>query len=175
MEFTPSDRLAAEIHFARARESLRALASLLQATHPGCHVERAAHRDHDGDQRARRCRASPRCERPRFRAHGVPVLWPPRDADGNRVRVLLAQAQSVGCDGDLPMTGGGSTGSHEVLAARAELTAARADLDAAVGAMGEPDDEDRMAPAFLLFLLFRAVAARDRLRELEIPKGPRSS
>ena len=73
------------------------------------------------------------------------------------------------------MTGDDATGSHEVLAARAELTAARADLDAAVGAMGEPDGEDRMAPASLLFLLFRAVAARDRLRELEIPKGPRSS
>ena len=35
MEFTPSDRLAAEIHFAKARESLRALAALLQPLAPG--------------------------------------------------------------------------------------------------------------------------------------------
>jgi hypothetical protein len=35
MDFTPSDRLAAEIHFARARESLRALATLLQPLAPG--------------------------------------------------------------------------------------------------------------------------------------------
>lgn len=35
MEFTPSDRLAAEIYFAQARESLRALAALLQPLAPG--------------------------------------------------------------------------------------------------------------------------------------------
>jgi hypothetical protein len=35
MEFTPSDRLAAEIHFAKARDSLRALAALLQPLTPG--------------------------------------------------------------------------------------------------------------------------------------------
>jgi len=35
MELTPSDRLAAEIYFAKARESLRALAALLQPLAPG--------------------------------------------------------------------------------------------------------------------------------------------
>jgi hypothetical protein len=35
MEITPSDRLAAEMHFAKARESLRALAALLQPLAPG--------------------------------------------------------------------------------------------------------------------------------------------
>jgi hypothetical protein len=35
MEFTPSDRLAAEIHFAKARENLRALAALLHPLAPG--------------------------------------------------------------------------------------------------------------------------------------------
>jgi hypothetical protein len=35
MEFTPSDRLAAEIHFAKARESLYALAALLEPLAPG--------------------------------------------------------------------------------------------------------------------------------------------
>lgn len=35
MEFTPSDRLAAEIHFAKARESLRALSALLHPLPPG--------------------------------------------------------------------------------------------------------------------------------------------
>ena len=35
MDFTPSDRLAAEIYFAKARESLRALAALLQPLAPG--------------------------------------------------------------------------------------------------------------------------------------------
>ena len=35
MELTPSDRLAAEIHFANARDSLRALAALLQPLAPG--------------------------------------------------------------------------------------------------------------------------------------------
>ncbi len=35
MELTPSDRLAAEICFAKARESLRALAALLQPLAPG--------------------------------------------------------------------------------------------------------------------------------------------
>lgn len=35
MELTPSDRLAAEIHFAHARESLRALAALVQPLAPG--------------------------------------------------------------------------------------------------------------------------------------------
>jgi len=35
MEFTPSDRLAAEIHLAKARDSLRALAALLQPLTPG--------------------------------------------------------------------------------------------------------------------------------------------
>jgi hypothetical protein len=39
MEFTPSDRLAAEIHFAKARESLRALAALLQPIAPGVTAE----------------------------------------------------------------------------------------------------------------------------------------
>jgi hypothetical protein len=34
MEFTPVDRLAAEMHYARARESLRALAALLQPQGP---------------------------------------------------------------------------------------------------------------------------------------------
>jgi hypothetical protein len=34
MAFTPSDRLAAEIHFAKARENLRALAALLQPLAP---------------------------------------------------------------------------------------------------------------------------------------------
>lgn len=35
MEITPSDRLAAQIHFAKARENLRALAALLQPLAPG--------------------------------------------------------------------------------------------------------------------------------------------
>lgn len=35
MDFTPSDRLAAQIHFAKARENLRALALLLQPLTPG--------------------------------------------------------------------------------------------------------------------------------------------
>jgi len=35
MEITPTDRLAAELHFAKARESLRALAALLQPLAPG--------------------------------------------------------------------------------------------------------------------------------------------
>jgi len=35
MEITPSDRLAAQIHFAKARENLRALAALLQPLTPG--------------------------------------------------------------------------------------------------------------------------------------------
>jgi len=35
MEFTPVDRLAAEMHFANARESLRALAALLRPQAPG--------------------------------------------------------------------------------------------------------------------------------------------
>jgi len=34
MEFTPVDRLAAEMHFAKARESLRSLAALLQPRAP---------------------------------------------------------------------------------------------------------------------------------------------
>ncbi len=34
MEFTPVDRLAAELHFTKARESLRALATLLQPLAP---------------------------------------------------------------------------------------------------------------------------------------------
>jgi hypothetical protein len=40
MEFTPVDRLAAELQFAKARESLRALGALLQPLEPG--VVRAA-------------------------------------------------------------------------------------------------------------------------------------
>jgi len=35
MEFTPSDRLAAEIHFAKARENLQALTALLKPLAPG--------------------------------------------------------------------------------------------------------------------------------------------
>jgi hypothetical protein len=35
MEMTPSDRLAAQIHFAKARENLRALAALVQPLAPG--------------------------------------------------------------------------------------------------------------------------------------------
>lgn len=35
MEITPSDRLAAQIHFAKARENLRALAAILQPLAPG--------------------------------------------------------------------------------------------------------------------------------------------
>ena len=54
-----------------------------------------------------------------------------------------------------------------VASARAALAAARADLDAAVGAMPVLDGEEGMAPPALLGLLFRAVAAKDRLRELE--------
>ncbi len=35
MEFAPSDRLAAEMHFAKARENLRALAALVKPVGPG--------------------------------------------------------------------------------------------------------------------------------------------
>lgn len=69
------------------------------------------------------------------------------------------------------MIGDDRDGARALLAARAELTAARADLDAAVGAMPDLNGEARMAPPALVALLFRTVAARDRLRQLEAPEG----
>jgi hypothetical protein len=61
----------------------------------------------------------------------------------------------------------GEGGVRAVAAARQALATARADLDAAVVALPEVDGDEGMATPGLVALLIRAVAAKDRLDELE--------
>ena len=65
----------------------------------------------------------------------------------------------------------------DVVAARRELSLARADLDEAVAAVPETDGEDALASPGLLTLLLRAVSAKNRLHHLELSAafetGPR--